>query len=91
MKITKVKYSRLISDHNYNNQSFGAEAEVGPDETPEDARADLVLWVDGILEKRGLLREQADEKHEPIADRQSYIAPDYTERGCGEFMLVLPV
>ena len=61
MKITKVKYSKLVSDNNYNNASCGAEADVGKDQTPEDAFTELAYWVNDQLSTMTLSKERVDE------------------------------
>lgn len=68
MKVVKVKYSKLVSDDNYGNESHGAEAVVEDGEAPENARAELILWVDDILEKRGMRTQQRRELEGNIRD-----------------------
>lgn len=62
MKITKVKYHKLVTlKDRFDNVSFGAEAEVEDSETPEDARTNLVYWVNDYLEKLSLCRDSIDD------------------------------
>ncbi len=49
MEITSVHYQRLINLGDYENERCGAWANVGADETPEDAYAALHDWVDSNL------------------------------------------
>lgn len=54
MKVTKVKYSKLVSKPGeYSNIRFGAEADVQADETPQDATTSLVYWVNRRLQEMG--------------------------------------
>jgi len=62
MKVIKVKYERLVSNaSDCSNQTHGAEALVEDGETPEDARTNLIYWVDDLLRKRGELKEEESE------------------------------
>ena len=61
MKITKVRYSKLISDQYYNNTSCGAEAEVNEDQTPEEAFTELAYWVNDRLGEMTLSKEKIDD------------------------------
>lgn len=62
MQIIKVKYERLVSNaSDCSNQTYGAEALVEDGETPEDARTNLIYWVDDMLRKRGELKEEESE------------------------------
>ena len=66
MKITKVKYNKLVTlKDKYNNVSFGAEADVENGETPEDARTNLVYWVNEYL---NLLGNHSDDVYD-LQDR----------------------
>lgn len=49
MKITTVRYRKLVTGSGYNNQAVEAEAEVGKGEKPEDVLLELALWVRGQL------------------------------------------
>lgn len=51
MKITKVSYRKLVSDGNFNNESFGAEALVEDDENSQDALEALKVWVGRNIEE----------------------------------------
>ena len=87
MEIVKVKYNKLISDSNYNNVSFGAEAIVADGETPEDAMTNLAYWVNDKLEKLGItmndvcdmedrvcsLKRQADGLEQKIEGRKEKV------------------
>ena len=54
LEITKVKYHKLVTlQDRYDNVSFGAEADVEDGETPEDARTNLVYWVNEYLTMLG--------------------------------------
>lgn len=71
MKIVKVKYSHLVSDGQYNNESFGAEALVEDGETPEDARTNLIYWVNEILEKKISLEQLRNEEYELLGNKET--------------------
>lgn len=50
MRITSVRYRKLVTGSNYSNQAVEAEAAVSDDETPEDALLKLSCWVRAQLE-----------------------------------------
>lgn len=51
MKITEVRYSRLLSSPDYSNTSLGATALVREDEVAEDVLVGLQEWVGQKLAK----------------------------------------
>ena len=65
MKITTIRYTRLRSFGNYENMQYGAEAEIAPGESADDALIGLKEHVDVTLEKlcgsRDCEREEARE------------------------------
>lgn len=52
MKITSVKFARLVSTGNFSNITIGAEAQVQENETPYDALTHLQGWVNDQIERR---------------------------------------
>lgn len=64
MKITTVRYERLRSFGNYENETVAATAQVEDGETPESALAALRQWVEaqlGEVEKLSQMRQRYDQ------------------------------
>jgi hypothetical protein len=61
MDIIRVEYRRLHSFGNYENEEFGAVAEVGAGETPEAALAGLRTFVEGRMLAAMSARWEVDE------------------------------
>jgi hypothetical protein len=64
MKIVQVEYRRLRTFGSYENETVGATAQVGEEETPEQAIETVRQWVDSILgdaEERSGLSERVSQ------------------------------
>lgn len=66
MTITRISYRRLISTGEYSNVSIGADADLEPGETPEDALMVLTAWVQGQVSQY----QERDRLHEDVYEKR---------------------
>lgn len=72
MKITEISYRSLRTGRGYNNTAVEARAEIGSDQTPEEALADLRAWVDQQVDEH-LKRQDIYEKISDLNERLGYL------------------
>lgn len=79
MRITSVKYSRLISGPNFSNETIGCEIEVQPGDIPENAMHEARRFVAAQFGKYSVIsdeeiRKKMDEAKKDMARKLNDLA-----------------
>lgn len=58
MRITSVRYSKLVSSPNFSNETVGVEIEVAPGDVPENAMHEARRFVAAQLGKHSVVSDE---------------------------------